>query len=595
MTIRGTTLIGRLAALCTLLFAFTACGGGGGGFLPAEDGPIDPIDLAITTATLPEATAGTPYTALVEAAGGNPPYSWAITNSNSTGLEIDNQGFITGTAPAEGNYPLVIEVEDRSNNKKLLSVILSVIIGPDPLAIATTALPNAIDGILYTAVIEGVGGEKPYIWSVTDGGGTGFGINNEGILSGVAPRSGDYGLSLRLNDNANTQATASFVLTVTGDTPLLPLAIATASLPDAEEGKAYTAILQAEGGQGPYLWSLINSGGSSLQLRDDGVLSGTVLTEGGYAIEVSVTDDARTVSTALILDVLANSSPLTITTSSPLPAGTLDERYAAILNASGGTQSYAWTLVSNGGQSALALSSDGVLSGTPSLAGTFGLVLEVSDGNSTDQLAAALTVTSTPDPTIALTIETTQLPTVDRVLYAATVVAAGGEKPYRWSGRDTSTPASGFIIAADSGVITGNTSNLLPGLYGYNVTVEDADNAITDRSYIIEVPGADNPAVQILTANPLTDAIIGLTYSVVMQAVGGSGSYKWAILQTLKDGMPVATESGPSFELPGSPDSGILFWSAQDVELGDYLITISVTDSDDSADIVVFELSVLLP
>ena len=188
MTIRGTTLISRLAALCTLLFAFTGCGGGGGGFLPAEDGPID---LAITTATLPEATAGTPYTALVEAAGGNPPYSWAITNSNSTGLEIDNQGFITGTAPAEGNYPLVIEVEDRSNNKRLLSVILSVIIGPDSLAIATTALPNAIDGIRYTAVIDGAGGEKPYIWSVTDGGGTGFGINNEGILSGIAPRSGD--------------------------------------------------------------------------------------------------------------------------------------------------------------------------------------------------------------------------------------------------------------------------------------------------------------------------------------------------------------------------------------------------------------------
>ena len=76
----------------------------------------------------------------------------------------------------------------------------------------------------YTAVIEGVGGEKPYTWSVTNGGGTGFGINNEGILSGIAPRSGDYGLSLRLTDNANTQATASFVLTVTGDTPQ-PLAI----------------------------------------------------------------------------------------------------------------------------------------------------------------------------------------------------------------------------------------------------------------------------------------------------------------------------------------------------------------------------------
>ena len=141
------------------------------------------------------------------------------------------------------------------------------------LAIATTALPNAIDGIRYTAVIEGAGGEKPYAWSVTNGGGTGFGINNEGILSGVAPRSGDYGLSLRLTDNANTQATASFVLTVTGDTPQ-PLAITTTSpLPSVEEGNTYTAILEAVGGNGGYLWLLENGGGSGLRLRDDGVLS----------------------------------------------------------------------------------------------------------------------------------------------------------------------------------------------------------------------------------------------------------------------------------------------------------------------------------
>ena len=78
MTIRGTTLIGRLAALCTLLLAFTACGGGGGsgggGFLP-PDVPVVTIDLAIITTELPEASAGAEYTALVEAEGGKKPYS----------------------------------------------------------------------------------------------------------------------------------------------------------------------------------------------------------------------------------------------------------------------------------------------------------------------------------------------------------------------------------------------------------------------------------------------------------------------------------------------------------------------------------------
>ncbi len=376
MTIRGTTLIGRLASLCALLFVLAGCGGGGGGFL------ADNTELAITTTGLPEASAGSGYTAVVEATGGNPPYAWSITNSNSTGLEIDNQGFITGTAPAEGNYPLVIEVEDRSNNKRLLSVILSVIIGPDPLAIATTALPNAIDGIRYTAVIDGAGGEKPYIWSVTDGGGTGFGINNEGILSGIAPRSGDYGLSLRLTDNADTQATASFVLTVTGDTPQ-PLAISTTSpLPSVEKGTAYTAILKAEGGNpDAYDWSMIEQC-CELTLSVNGVLSGTPPDEGSYAILVSVTDGNRTVESSLVLEISADPAPLAIT-SDVLKTGTVGVPYADILQASGGEGTYTWGPVGITKVKGLSLSDLGVLSGKPETLGSFALSYTVTDGEGT--------------------------------------------------------------------------------------------------------------------------------------------------------------------------------------------------------------------
>mgnify|MGYP006137825069 CR=1 FL=1 len=581
MTIRGTILFGRLASLCALLFVLAGCGGGGGGFL------ADNTELAITTTGLPEASAGSGYTAVVEATGGNPPYAWSITNSNSTGLEIDNQGFITGTAPAEGNYPLVIEVEDRSNNKRLLSVILSVIIGPDSLAIATTALPNAIDGIRYTAVIDGAGGEKPYIWSVTDGGGTGFGINNEGILSGIAPRSGDYGLSLRLTDNADTQATASFVLTVTGDTPQ-PLAISTTSpLPSVEEGKAYTAILEAVGGNGDYLWLLENGGGSGLQLRDDGALTGTAPVEGQYGITVSVTDDTRTVSKILILEVTADSSPLTITAQS-LPEGTVDDRYAAVLTASGGDKPYAWTLVSNGGQSGLVLSSAGVLSGTPTLAGTFGLIIQVSDGISTDQSAITLTIAPAGGGSEVLDITTGSLPDADRTLYAALVEATGGEQPYVWSGNDISVPGTGFQMNPASGLITGNTNELLPGQYGYTVTVSGAAGATDTQSYVITVPGGDSPPVRILTENPLPLASETLYYSTILRAVGGGGArnYLWSVEDTA--GFP---GTPPSFANAADIASGVLTWPTADVVKGNYLITIQVDDpNDSSSDIRTYDL-----
>ena len=579
MTIRGITLIGRLAALCTLFFVFTACGGGGGGFL------ADNVELSITTASLPEASAGSNYTAVVEATGGNPPYAWAITNSSDTALEINNQGLITGIAPAEGDYTLVVEVIDTSDNRKQLTTVLTVITGPDALTIATTELPIAVDGISYTALIVGVGGEKPYTWSVTDGGGTGFDINNEGILSGIAPRSGDYGLSLRLTDSVSTQTTASFVLTVDGDTPQ-PLAITTTSpLPNVEEGNTYTAILEAAGGNGGYLWLLVNDGGSGLRLREDGVLSGTVSAEGQYGITVSVTDDTRTVSKILILEVTADSSPLTITAQS-LPEGTVDDRYAAVLTASGGDKPYAWKLISNGGQSALVLSSAGVLSGTPTLAGTFGLVIQVSDGISTDQSAITLTIAPAGGGSEVLDITTGALPQADRTLYAALVEATGGEQPYVWSGNDISVPGTGFQMNPASGLITGNTNELLPGQYGYTVTVRGTAGATDTQSYVITVPGGDSPPVRILSENPLPLASETLFYSTILRAVGGTGSYDWSVVTTTG-----FSGTAPSFATSTDIESGILTWPAADVVKGNYLITIQVDDlGDESADIRTYDL-----
>lgn len=400
MIIRGTTLIGRLAAVFTLLLAFTACGGGGGdsGFLP-PDVPDVTTDLAITT----------------------------------------------------------------------------------------TALPNAVDGIAYTALVEADGGIKPYAWSVIDNGGTELAINNQGILSGTAPSIGDYGVSLRVTDSTNTQVTNSFILTVTGETRV-PLAIATPSpLTGAEQGKPYTAILEAVGGQGGYMWTLIDNSDSGLRLGPDGILSGTAPAEGQYAITVSVMDDSSTVSEPLILNVAAFSSPLNITTST-LRDGETGIPYAEVLSASGGDKrDYRWTLVSNGGLSTLTVSIDGVLKGVPNKAGTFGLVYKVSDGNNTDQLAATLAIASGPDiPSSTLTITTAMLrDAVQNMPYAEAMAAEGGTPPYNWFGVGSDN-FTGFTMSPVGGIISGTTS-VPAGPYGYSVTLTDITGASVVRSYIINV------------------------------------------------------------------------------------------------------------
>jgi hypothetical protein len=479
----------------------------------------------------------------------------------------------------------------------------------DPLTITTTALPNAIDGVQYTAVVQAAGGNDSYSWAVLNGGGTGLTIDNGGILSGIAPASGSYGLTIQVKDSGGQSATTSLILTVTGTGAPAPLAIATTALPNAAAGKDYNAVLVATGGQGDYQWTMLNDGDSGLQLNPDGLLSGTGPASGQYAITVSVQDDTRTVSSTLILTSGgAGAAPLTITTTS-LPTGIVNERYAAVLNATGGNVPYVWTLASNGG-SGLTLSTAGVLSGVPDLPGTYGLVFRVGDGTSTAQTSLTLTIKNVAECEIvngvpvcptALTITTTSLPIADRVLYAASVQAVGGKLPYTWSGGDTSSPGTGFKVDAASGSITGNANNLLPGLYGFTVTVSDSASATDTRSYVIEVPGGDLPPVRILTENPLPTATENLTYSVVMRAVGGGADKTWEVLETIKDGASILISDGPNFDAPGgNADSGVLFWSAANVTAGDYLVTIKVTgvspdDPDTSSDVVTFNLQAVDP
>jgi hypothetical protein len=394
MTTRLATLTSRLSAAFVILFTIAACGGGGGGegsFFPDESAPIE-----IITTSLPPVEES-PYTTILEASGGSEPYTWTIDDDGGTGFTINNQGVLTGSSPSRpGTYALTISVRGKQGATARTTYTLEVS-AESGLNIISTALPSAIDGLDYTALVEASGGVLPYTWTITDDGGTGLSINNDGFLTGIAPVAGSYGMTLLVTDASNGTAQQSFILTVTGDTPQA-LSIATTSLPGTTAGEPYSAILQATGGQGDYMWTLVDDGGTGLDMIDDGILRGTAPAEGDYAITVSVMDNTRTVTSTLSLAVEPDPSPLEITTSS-LPNAIVETPYAAVLDASGGTEDYTWTLV-NDGDSGLTLTRAGVLSGTPTTIGAFGISFRVNDGEDTVQGALTLTVSAAADEAV---------------------------------------------------------------------------------------------------------------------------------------------------------------------------------------------------
>src|SRR5208337_4245511 len=74
----------------------------------------------------------------------------------------------------------------------------------------------------------------------------------------------------------------------------------------------------------------------------------------------------------LLTSNLAAAGALTITTTSPLPNGTVDTLYSATFAATGGTAPYAWTITS-GSVPGLAITSTGVLNGVPTAASAYSI------------------------------------------------------------------------------------------------------------------------------------------------------------------------------------------------------------------------------
>ncbi len=93
--------------------------------------------LAVATAGLPGATAGSPYSATLSATGGIPPYTWSATGL-PTGLAVTPTGTISGTPAAPGTTAITVEVRDAEQPAAAASAAVVLVVGA-----ATTAAPPA--------------------------------------------------------------------------------------------------------------------------------------------------------------------------------------------------------------------------------------------------------------------------------------------------------------------------------------------------------------------------------------------------------------------------------------------------------------------
>ncbi len=433
---------------------------------------------------------------------------------------------------------------------------------PGPVAVGTTSMPNAEVGVAYSQTLAATGGTTPYTWAITTGGlPAGLSINtSSGVISGTPTTVGSSTFTAQVTDSSSPVTTATQSLTITVQDQV---AITTTSLAGGEVGVAYSQTLAAAGGVTPYTWSV--SAGTlpaGLALNaSTGAISGTPTAAGTTNITAQVADAAGgTATKALSITIGA---PVAIGTTS-LPNATVGTAYSQTLAATGGVTPYGWSLTSGALPAGLSLNATtGVISGTPTAAGTSMFTVQVTDlagGSATRSLSIA--VAATP---VSITTTSLDSATVG-VSYSQMLAATGGVTPYTWSVTTGALPA-GLSLNAATGEISGTPT--AAGTSTLTVQVSDSQStpATATKSLTITV----NPftALAITTAS-LPDATVGTAYSKTLQATGGITPYSWSVIA---GGLPAG--------LSLNAGTGVI--SGTPTAAGASTFTIQVTDSESPA------------
>ena len=303
------------------------------------------------------------------------------------------------------------------------------------------------------------------------------------------------------------------------------IVIDTVSLPDATIGvQYYTEPLTASGGNGSYTWQIVAGALPAGLSLTNGTIQGTPSGSQEVAnFTVRAADGVNNpAQKALTISVFPVNPVSVIDTD--IPSATVGVAYSHQFTAQGGDGTYVWTdqstttIASRG----LTLSSSGLLSGTPTVAGSNWITVICDDEvNPTAQYDRPWVIAAAPSGT---TIEQSTLPDgIENAAYSQQLSAVGGDGTYVWSQIGGAFPTGVSIDSA--GLISGTPTEV----GSFSVTIQADDEVITPDSQVFSLDIASSTADVAVTTASLASAVNGVAFSQQLQASGGDGSYVWTL------------------------------------------------------------------
>lgn len=335
-------------------------------------------------------------------------------------------------------------------------------------------------GTAFFKQIRARAGCLPYKFSVLAGSlPDGLSLSSDGRVTGTPTKLGTFRFWLRLAGVgcANEFAEREFELTVNS----VRVQVTTSQLPAGLVGTPYTFRLAGQG-SGQLTWSLAAGAlPDGLALGSNGTISGTPTKIGDSAITVKLTDTQnpqRSDTKNLVLSIV---EPLKLTAAPARPSAEVGRPFSTTVKATGGKAPYTWTP----GQLPDGLTFDpatGIVSGTPTTAGTYSINLTVTDALAT---ATAIELEIRVAAPLALATATLKSATVGRA-YALKLRTTGGVRPLKWRILSGKLP-SGLKLDAKTGALIGTPR--AAGTARITVAVRDALGAVSTKRLVLTVRG----------------------------------------------------------------------------------------------------------
>lgn len=344
----------------------------------------------------------------------------------------------------------------------------------------------------------------------------------------------------------------------------------------------YSGAAFSTNGVGPTTWTMptgtLPPGLMLNSFQTSATITGTPTATGTFVFSVSAFDlqyEETVVHTYSITVVTS----LNITTPPTLSNATVGANYSVTLRATGATPPYTWFIQSDSpgvrrrsdsvALPGVSLTSAGVLTGTPTQAGTFAISVGVSDSDQVNPQSDFRTFNLTVSP--APTVASGALPggTVGAP-YVTKLSVTGGSAPFIWTITQGSLPQGVALFA--SGAISGTPTQ--GGTFTFTAVAQDIWGASASGSFTLIIAGK----LAITTLPPLPNGAVGSPYNLQFGATG-SPPFRWTVVAgALPGGLTLNTSTGL---LSGTPTTA-----------GASQFTLQVSDSTQSAVTAVFTLTI---